>query len=65
MVRFIRSNLRLDLFGRRITLTEDHAYSYVTAVIKVRGQRVTVTTNDVLQPIPPRAKRNDVLLGNS
>lgn len=54
VVRFVRSNLRVDLFGRHLTLPADHAYSYVTAVIKVRGQRVTiVTTNgEVIREAP-------------
>jgi len=45
VVRFVRSNLRVDLFGKRITLAPEHAYSYVTAVIKVRGQRVVIVTS--------------------
>jgi len=40
----VRSNLRVNLFGKRLTVSQEHAYSYVTAVIKVRGQHVTVLT---------------------
>lgn len=35
VVRFVRSNRRVDLFGHRITLDEQHAYRYVTAIIGV------------------------------
>jgi hypothetical protein len=45
VVRFIRSNRQLDLFGRRFALGEEHAYSYVTAVIRVRSQQLTVVTS--------------------
>lgn len=44
VVRFIRSNRRVDLFGKRLTVAEDHTHQYVTAIIKVRAQRVIVVT---------------------
>ena len=44
MIRFIRSNRRLDLFGKKIILPEQHAYTYVTAIIKVRYKRLIVVT---------------------
>ena len=39
-----KSDRRLDLFGKKITLPEDHAYTYVTAIIKVRHKRLIVVT---------------------
>jgi transposase len=42
VVRYVRSNRVVDLFGRRITLAEEHAHQYVTAYIKVRSQTVIV-----------------------
>ena len=44
VVRYIRSNRRIDLFGKRITVAEDQTYQYVTAIIKVRAKKVTVVT---------------------
>ena len=44
VIRFIRSNRRLDLFGKKIILPEQHAYTYVTAIIKVRYKRLIVVT---------------------
>ncbi|MCU0266724.1 MAG: hypothetical protein MUC45_11555 [Actinomycetia bacterium] len=44
VVRFIRSDQRLDLFGKKITLDAAHAYSYVTAIIRPRSQTLTVIT---------------------
>ncbi len=46
VVRYIRSNRRVDLFGKRITVTEDHTHQYVTAIIKVRSNKVIVVTLD-------------------
>ncbi len=46
VVRYIRSNRRLDLFGKRITVAEDQTHQYVTAIIKVRTKKVTVITID-------------------
>lgn len=42
VVRFIRSNRRLDLFGKRVLLPEDQTYQYVTALIAVRAKTITV-----------------------
>ena len=46
VVRYIRSNRRVDLFGKRITVAEDQTHQYVTAIIKVRAKRVIVVTLD-------------------
>lgn len=46
VVRYIRSNRRVDLFGKRITVAEDQTHQYVTAIIKVRTKRVIVVTLD-------------------
>jgi putative transposase len=44
VVRYIRSNQRLDLFGKRLTVAEEHTHQYVTATIRVRTKRITVVT---------------------
>ena len=46
VVRYVRSNRVVDLFGRRITVAEDHTHQYVTAFIKVRSRRVVIATID-------------------
>ena len=46
VVRYIRSNRILNLFGKRVVLAEDHTHQYVTAVIKVRAKKVLVVTID-------------------
>jgi len=46
VVRYVRSNRRVDLFGKRITVAEDQTHQYVTAIIKVRTKRVIVVTRD-------------------
>lgn len=46
VVRFIRSNRRVDLFGKKIHVAEDQTHQYVTAIIKVRTKKVTVVTLD-------------------
>jgi hypothetical protein len=46
VVRYVRSNRILDLFGKRVTLDAEHAHQYVTAVIKVRSKTVQVATVD-------------------
>lgn len=46
VVRYIRSNRHVDLFGKRITVAEDQTHQYVTAIIKVRSKKVIVTTLD-------------------
>lgn len=45
VVRYIRSNRRLDLFGKRITVA-DQTHQYVTAIIKVRSKQVIVVDLD-------------------
>ena len=42
VVRYIRSNRELGLFGERITLRETDIHQYVTAIIKVRSRQLTV-----------------------
>jgi putative transposase len=44
VIRYIRSNRRLDLFGKRLTVAEEHTHQYVTATIRVRSKQVTVVT---------------------
>ncbi len=44
VVRYIRSNRRLDLFGKRLTVAEEHTHQYVTATIRVRSKQITVVT---------------------
>ena len=46
VVRYIRSNRRLDLFGKRITVAEDQTHQYVTAIIKIRSRKIIVVTLD-------------------
>ena len=46
VVRYVRSNRRVDLFGKRITVAEDQTHQYVTAIIKVRAKKVIVVTLD-------------------
>lgn len=46
VVRYIRSNRRIDLFGKAITVTEDQTHQYVTAIVKVRAKQVIVVTLD-------------------
>lgn len=36
------SNRELGLFGKRITLDENHTHQYVTAIIKVRTRKLIV-----------------------
>ena len=45
-MRYIRSNGRLDLFGKRLTVAEEHTHQYVTATIRVRAKQVVVVTMD-------------------
>lgn len=44
VVRYIRSNRRVDLFGKRIIVAEDQTHQYVTVIIKVRAKKVIVIT---------------------
>jgi hypothetical protein len=45
VVRFIRSNRRVDLFGKRISVAEDQTHQYVTAIIEVRAKKAIVVTS--------------------
>lgn len=45
-VRYVRSTGLVDLWGRRITLADDHRHQYVTAIIRVRARQVAVITLD-------------------
>lgn len=42
VVRYIRSNRELNLFGKRLTLAENNFHQYVTAIIKVRSRKLIV-----------------------
>jgi len=42
VVRYIRSNRQLELFGKRVTLAESDIHQYVTAIIKVRTRKLIV-----------------------
>ena len=46
VIRYIRSNRRLDLFGKRLTVAEEHTHQYVTATIRVRAKQLIVVTMD-------------------
>ena len=46
VVRYIRSNRQLGLFGKRITVGEEHTHRYVTAIIAVSAVHLTVVTLD-------------------
>lgn len=46
VVRFIRSNRRVDLFGKRVVVAEDQTHQYVTAIIKVRARKLIIVTRD-------------------
>ena len=46
VVRYIRSNRRINLFGKRITVAEDQTHQYVTAIIKIRTKKVIVVALD-------------------
>jgi putative transposase len=42
LVRFIRSNLVLDIFGERFKMPSEAAYEYIVATIDVGKQRLSV-----------------------
>ena len=46
VIRYVRSNRHVELFGRRITLAQNQTHQYVTAVIRVRARTVTVISVD-------------------
>lgn len=43
-IRYVRSSGLVDLWGRRITLADEHRHQYVTAIIRVRAKRVAIIT---------------------
>lgn len=46
LVRFIRSNAMLDVFGERFTMPPEVVYEYVTATIDVARQKLSVALDD-------------------
>lgn len=46
VVRFIRSNRRVELFGKRVVVAENQTHQYVTAIIKVRARKLIIVTID-------------------
>lgn len=44
VIRFIRSNRRVELFGKRVTVAENQTHQYVTAIIKIRARKLVVVT---------------------
>ena len=44
VVRYVRSNRRVELFGKHITVADDQTHQYVTAIIKVRARKIIVVT---------------------
>lgn len=46
VIRYIRSNRRLELFGKRVVLAEDQTHQYVTTIIKVRAKQIIVVNTD-------------------
>jgi transposase len=46
VVRYVRSNRLVDLFGHKIVVAEEFVHQYVTALIKVRSRSVVVFTVD-------------------
>jgi len=43
VVRFIRSDRRLDVFGERFLVPPEAQYAYVVGTVDVARQRLTVT----------------------
>jgi hypothetical protein len=46
VIRYIRSNRRLGLFGKTIVLPEDQTHQYVTSIINVPAKKFTVINID-------------------
>jgi hypothetical protein len=46
LVRFIRSDRVLDVFGQRYTLPPEATYEYVVATVNVATQRLTVKVDE-------------------
>lgn len=57
LVRFIRSDRRLDVFGERFRLPPEAEYEYVVATVDVEGQRLRVGLGDDLVAEFPYALR--------
>jgi putative transposase len=49
LIRFIRSNLMLDVFGERFLLPRHLEYSYVEAIISIEEQMLTVLRDNQVQ----------------
>ena len=67
VVRFVRSNRRVDLFGKRIIVAEDQTHRYVTAITRSEPARSSWSTSTARSSTTttstspePSAKRNDV-----
>jgi len=48
LIRYIRSNRQLDIFGERFTVSKDLVYSYVKAVIVTSIHRLQIYLSDDL-----------------
>jgi transposase len=57
LVRFIRSDRRLDIFGERFLLPPEAEYEYVVATVQVERQRLRVTLGaDLVAEFPYRLR---------
>lgn len=57
LVRFIRSDRRLDVFGERFLLPPEAQYEYVVATVEVEHQQLLITLNgDPLEQFPYRLR---------
>lgn len=57
LVRFIRSDRRLDIFGERFPLPPEAEYEYVVATVEVEHQRLSVTLGaDPIEEFPYRLR---------
>lgn len=48
LIRFIRSDRKLDIFGEKFEVSKDLVYSYVKAVIVTKIQTLQIYLNDEL-----------------
>jgi hypothetical protein len=48
LIRFIRSDRKLDIFGEKFKVSKDLIYSYVRAVIVTKMHRILLYLNDAL-----------------
>ena len=53
LVRFIRSDLRLDVFGERFALPPEAEYAYVVATVDVARERLTVQLGEDMIAVLP------------